>query len=664
MKRAVVMLVVVWASAAACGAREIWVDGASKAPAPDGSRGAAYRTIAGGLKQAKPGDTVVVRAGVYRESVRVPSGSDEKPVTLKAAAGQRVIVSGAVPVTGWKKAEGGLYTAALGFRPKRLLVGFREQPVAREPNEGWWTSEAAKDTALRDAAHLKGLRQDVTGGEAYIWTQHGNTFFTVPIASLDRKRGEIAVVRKSKWMKLTDGDKYYLKNHPSLIDSPGEWAVQADGDRFKITFRPVRPADLAAVQAPKEIRRVVHVYKAKNVRIDGLEVAAAAKTGIELNGSENVTVSRCVAHSNGYTGIGVRDCKRVTVRRCISWRNYCGITLGTTTAATIEANDVGYNGMDGLIVSWKSADVTVRRNYLHHHLLWGHPDNLQLYRGVTNMRFVDNLLLAAGQSIMMEETSRGVLKGNMIVGCGANSVIFGHRNADDYQVHNNTIALAGYGCISFTGKNYDVRENVVMTGHGGCLYGVRGVKGYAADRNLFWNAAGVASKMVLASDKGWHRELEPFQQATGQDANSVYADPRFRNGPVAFGVLDWRRLTDCTRDTWYLRRGHGPVGVGDVVEVNFDGVVRKVTAVEGAKITVSPGLAAKPTKGWLVCNWGSKTDLSLDLRLRKDSPGAKLSATGGPVGSTIDIAAYQRGDFNADGRRDLPDLPPELRPAK
>jgi len=100
-----------------------------------------------------------------------------------------------------------------------------------------------------------------------------------------------------------------------------------------------------------------------------------------------------------------------------------------------------------------------------------------------------------------------------------------------------------------------------------------------------------------------------------------------------------------------------------VVEVNFDGVVRRVTSVEGAKITVRPGLAEKPTKGWLLCNWGRSANLRLDLRLRADSPGARLSAAGGPVGSTIDIGAYQRGDFDSDGRRDLPDLPPELAPA-
>jgi hypothetical protein len=62
----------------------------------------------------------------------------------------------------------------------------------------------------------------------------------------------------------------------------------------------------------------------------------------------------------------------------------------------------------------------------------------------------------------------------------------------------------------------------------------------------------------------------------------------------------------------------------------------------------------------VVGNWTDKHDLSLDLRLNPGSPGESLSASGGLVGSSIDIAAYQMGDFDGDGERDLPHIPPEL----
>jgi len=655
------------AAASAAGGAEIWVDAASQAAAPDGTKAAAFRTIGSGLKAVSPGDTVILRAGVYRESVRVPGGQAGKPVTLRAAPGQRVIVSGAVPVGQWKRHDGGVYTATLDFRPARLLVGHRELPVARQPNEGWWAVQAADQLTLRAAAaeKLKAVPAEFAGGQAYIWTRHGNTFFTVPVAAIDRDKGAVTVVRKSKWMTLGAGDRLRLQNHPSLIDRPGEWAVVpegAEGRMFRLYYRPAAAADLARVVAPRETRQVISVYSAGHVRIEGLEVAAAQGSGIAVNRSHDVTITRCIVHNNGKSGIALRDCRDVTVSRCIVRRNYTGVTLHTMTRSTVEQCDIGHNGMDGLIISWNSSDVTARRNYLHHHLLWGHPDNLQLYRGVKNIRFIDNLLLAAGQSIMMEEVTGGLMQGNMIVGSAAYSVIFGHRNTTDFRVHNNTVAFTGYGCMSLTARDYDVKGNVFVTGHAGPMYGTRGVKGYTGDRNLFWNAPGLTRATVLASDKAWHRTLGDFQAATGQDKESVYGDPKFRSAPQGLAAIDSRRLTECTRDTWPLRRGHPPFSAAQTVEVNFDGVPRKVTAVRGDTITVTPPLPAKPTKGWIVANWGDKTDLALDLRLAADSPGAKLAADGGAVGSKVDIAAYRRGDFDADGKRDLPAVPKELMP--
>ncbi len=655
------------AASVACGA-EIWVDASSKAPSPDGTKGAAFPTIAQALATVSPGDTVTVRAGVYRESVRVPGGAPGKPVTLRAAAGQRVIVSGAVPVGGWKPVAGGIYTTTLNFRPSRLLAGFAELPVAREPNEGWFAAAEGKDVTYRaaEANPLAALPAAFAGGQAYLWTQYGNTFFTVPVASVDRKGNAFTVVRTSKWMKIGAGDRFYFRNHRSLIDRPGEWAVApegAEGKTFRLYLRPRAAADLARIVAPRETRQVVSVTSTAHVRIEGLEVAGAVGSGIAVNRSKDVTIDRCIAHDNGTSGVAMRDCSKVTVRRCIALRNRSGVTLHTIVHSTVAQCDIGYNGVDGLIVSWNSADITARNNYLHHHLLWGHPDNLQLYRTVKNVRFIDNLLLAAGQSIMMEQVDGGLLEGNMIVGCGAYSVIFGHRNTTNFRVRNNTVAFSGYGCMSLTGHTYDVTDNVFVTGHAGPMYGVRGIKGYSGDRNLFWNAPGLDRRKVLVSNTAWHDDLAGFQKASGQDKGSVYGDPKFRNAPRSLAVIDSRRLTDCTRDTWPLRRGFGPFRVGQRVEVNFDGVARTVTAVRDDTITVAPPLAAKPTKGWLIANWGDKTDLKLDLRLSPESPGAKLGAGGKPVGSTIDIQAYRRGDFDGDGKRDVPALPADLAPA-
>jgi len=661
----VVFVPTIVSAALPCLAATLWVDPGSTVQVADGSIDSPFQTIGAAMKVAQPGDTVTVRRGVYRESVALPSGEPGLPITLRAAEGQRVVVSGCVPVGGWKSIGDGLWVTTLDWRPGRLLVDSKPQTIAREPDEGWWQSADATDDTLIDPPNLQAIEAAETGGEVRVWLQHGNTFETFPIESLDTQAGRVRLDRGKTSLHLTAGDKYYLQNRAALIDRPGEWAVEPDGnpdgDRFKVFFMPHAETDLARVEAPKLDGALIHMRNRSHLRIEGIEVTGSRRFGIEAYTANDVIVRQCVVHHNANTGISLREATDCTVAGNIVWHNEYGISVGYSQGVLVEENDVGHNGVDGILVTWKSDDVTVRRNFAHDHLLWGHPDNMQVYRGVTNVRFEDNLLLCAGQSVMMEETSAGRFNGNMVVGSGAYMLIMGHQNAGHYQIVGNTLALTGYGCMNLTWEDYEVRENVMMTGHAGPMFGVNGIRGYRADRNLFWNSTRCENPTIMATDDGWLRDFDAVRRSTGQDTHSVYADPKFLGAPIAFCVLDSGRLHECTRDRWYLRRAGEVFTEGDHVEVNFDGIRRRVTHVEGEAITVTPGLSEKPVKGWLVANWGDNDDFHLDLRLAQDSPGATLSADGGPVGSKIDIAAYRRGDFNGDGRRDIPALPVELK---
>jgi len=75
----------------------------------DGSRDHPWKTITRAARNAGPGDTVIIRDGVYREQVTArTSGAAEAPITFEAAPGAHVMLTGADRLTGWQKAEGGL----------------------------------------------------------------------------------------------------------------------------------------------------------------------------------------------------------------------------------------------------------------------------------------------------------------------------------------------------------------------------------------------------------------------------------------------------------------------------------------------------------------------------------------------------------------------------
>jgi len=89
--------------------RQIFVSTTGSDSGP-GSAEQPLRTINCAAQLAQPGDTVVVRAGVYREWVRPARGGidDSRRITYRAAEGERVVIKGSEPVTGWVRvAEAG-----------------------------------------------------------------------------------------------------------------------------------------------------------------------------------------------------------------------------------------------------------------------------------------------------------------------------------------------------------------------------------------------------------------------------------------------------------------------------------------------------------------------------------------------------------------------------
>jgi hypothetical protein len=100
----------------------------------DGSPDRPFRTINQAAAAARPGDTVVVHAGVYREWVQPQRGglSDSRRITYEAAAGERVVVKGSEQITTWEPAGGTVWRAAV---PNTLFGAFN--PFAEEITGDW-----------------------------------------------------------------------------------------------------------------------------------------------------------------------------------------------------------------------------------------------------------------------------------------------------------------------------------------------------------------------------------------------------------------------------------------------------------------------------------------------------------------------------------------------
>jgi hypothetical protein len=81
-----------------------------------GYAGWPYKTAARALAVAESGETVILRGGVYRETLKPPRDG----VTIRAMKGEKVIVSGADLIEGWKRKDKG-WAAPLAGMPTKVL---------------------------------------------------------------------------------------------------------------------------------------------------------------------------------------------------------------------------------------------------------------------------------------------------------------------------------------------------------------------------------------------------------------------------------------------------------------------------------------------------------------------------------------------------------------
>ncbi|MHC4501597.1 MAG: hypothetical protein ACYS21_21125, partial [Planctomycetota bacterium] len=330
----------------------------------------------------------------------------------------------------------------------------------------------------------------------------------------------------------------------------------------------------------------------------------------------------------------------------------------------------------------KAATWVIADNFIHDHVMWGHPDNLQFYNEVNDVTIEGNVLLNGFQSIMLESTSGGRIINNLIAGSLACSVMLGHNNSYPYKIIGNTVALTGYSPIWHTEPNgltnpadegftydYELKNNIVSTSY-------RPKYGFGwPDPNVFANYNLVSDGFCGWYEDGWAYDLNEWQALSGLDANSKVADPLFLSVPESYTVAEHPYF--CTRQRVYLRSSEG-FEISDHVEVNFDGFDRIVTA-KGSEpytdrdgndimidyIEIEPPLPKSIPRYAAVANWKGRQVSELDFRLQRqvdgypqDSPALGMGQGNVDVGHEVDLPSLRRADFDGDGIIDDPKYRP------
>lgn len=147
-------------------------------PAPAGeivvdppAAGFANGVLAATLAKALPGDRVVLRAGEYRLDgpVQFPRGGEEgRPITLRAAPGEYVVLLGSVRLTGWEQHTRHIWKVK---HPPKLVKGlYEDSERLTHPRPDWGKRE---DPPLAELKTPGTWTQDADW--VYLWSREGDT---------------------------------------------------------------------------------------------------------------------------------------------------------------------------------------------------------------------------------------------------------------------------------------------------------------------------------------------------------------------------------------------------------------------------------------------------------------------------------------------------------
>ncbi len=255
--------------------------------------------------------------------------------------------------------------------------------------------------------------------------------------------------------------------------------------------------------------------------IDGFEVAGGARYGIDIRGTDDVTVRRCNVHGS-----------RVT-----------GIFDGFAERATYEDNESWNNGEHGIYHSNSGDDFIIRGNRLHHNAAAGVHMNGDLSqggdgllsRGLVERNVIWENGMAGGSGINCDGVTDSIIRNNLLHDNHASGIalygIDGAASSRDNLVAHNTVVLPDDGRSRWAVNMVDFGLRPPPVGNrilGNILYTARPVRGSIA----IWSpaAAGFVSDENIVVDRfsaDNDSTIIPLAawQAAGHDLSSVVSTP-------------------------------------------------------------------------------------------------------------------------------------------
>lgn len=358
------------------------------ADANPGTRERPLRSISAAARAARAGDTVLVRPGIYRESVPLTqSGQPGKPIIFRSEEPLKAVLSGADVLTGWAPAGPGIWRAT-----SEALARPGDRSI-----EGQWVH--ANGNPLQRTEDVRRLLPgmfflDATNKTVYVAPEEGQTPETITLEFASRgglfhARNLLqhkvtppdhvhiigfTLIHDASWVRgwgaLRFSGKHWLieSNHVLWCTSAGMTGIQANGTIIR--NNQVEWAGHIGITASESYRlrvegnrffhsnwrRVSPAWEAGgskfSVTMDSVirsnHFAYAFGPGVWFDGSNTGNLmEENLCHDNLGTGLFTEIDWGQIIRRNISFNNDAGVTVGESPEVLIQQN-IFFNNDSGV----------------------------------------------------------------------------------------------------------------------------------------------------------------------------------------------------------------------------------------------------------------------------------------------------------------------------
>ena len=519
------------ALACAAPAATLIVDGKAKnaSDTNPGTRSSPLKTIGAAALRVRPGDTVLVRPGVYREAVRLTvSGTEGRPITFRSETPQAAVLDGADPVTVFTPETAGVWSFPA---PGIVSLGSDANAGTWIPGEVVYLDGAPLTRVTEKAALIPGTylldyaqKRVLFAPQEDQMPAHSRVEFTVRNGLLAAEQ-PINDIRIQGFTLIHNGD-WFGSLH----------ALTICGQRWLIEDNRILWSSYAGIAFRHSNQCIV---RRNTVDWAGAENVVGNSTANLLFENNRLLHGNWQRQEPGFEGGALK--------------------MVSTYDSLYKDNDAAYFNGYGFWFDIGCGDNTFQHNTVHDSV-----HNTALFAEISwRVHFLDNVVYNNDFGLSPGETSECELRRNAVFNNGwgvylrddgqrKTSIEYGHQSVDDFQKNLRAdipgLSEARIAQLGADFKKYwvdppifqmaytDVSDNLVFGNSIGYTehrrYGqpsdLAAIHDNRSDSNIFWadSPGDVLRYETGGGATAPYASLAEWQRLTGRDTHSVFADPR------------------------------------------------------------------------------------------------------------------------------------------